>query len=283
MGPWPRAAERAFASAVSSPSLSRLTGWLADRHLPSAILGPLIRAYARVYGVDLGEAAEPVDAFRTFNAFFTRALRAGARPIDRRAGAVTSPSDSRVISIGRVPDDGRLEQVKGRTYDLDTLLGSPAGAEPYRGGRHATLYLSPGMYHRVHAPVDGRIVGWRYMPGRLFPVNPPSVRSVPGLFTRNERVAIFLEIDGQAPVVLVLVGAANVGRITLRFTTLVTNTGAAGGWDSPPEPLPVRRGEELGVFNLGSTVVLLLADPTLEPAVEPGALVQMGEALWRRG
>ncbi|MGD8895408.1 MAG: archaetidylserine decarboxylase [Acidobacteriota bacterium] len=283
MGPWPRAAERAFASAVSSPPLSRLTGWLADRHLPSAILGPLIRAYARAYGVDLAEAAEPVDAFRTFNAFFTRALREGARPIDKRAGAVTSPSDSRVLSIGRVPDDGRLEQVKGRTYDLDTLLGSPAGAEPYRGGRHATLYLSPGMYHRVHAPVDGRIVGWRYMPGRLFPVNPPSVRSVPGLFTRNERVAIFLETDGQGPVVLVLVGAANVGRITLRFTTLVTNTGAAGGWDSPPEPLPVRRGDELGVFNLGSTVVLLLADPTLEPAVEPGALVRMGEALWRRG
>ena len=284
MGPWRRGAERAFASAVSPPPLSRLTGWLADRHLPSAILGPLIRTYARVYGVDLAEAAEPVAAFRTFNAFFTRGLRDGARPIDPRPGVVTSPSDSRLSDIGAVPADGRIEQVKGETYGLDALLGSPEEAEPYRGGHHATLYLSPGMYHRVHAPVGGRILGWRYAPGRLFPVNPPAVRSIPGLFTRNERVIVFLEAEDLGPVALVLVGAANVGRITLRFTTLVTNAGAAGGRAQPSAPLPVRRGEEIGAFNLGSTVVLLVADSALSPAdVRPGALVRVGEALWRRG
>jgi phosphatidylserine decarboxylase len=272
---------RAFAGAVSSPLLSRLVGWLAERPLPPPILRSLIRAYARGYGVDLDEAAEPVEAFRTFNAFFTRALRDGARPIDTRPGTVTSPSDSRLSHIGPVPDDGRLEQVKGRTYGLDALLGSAVEAVPYRGGRHAVLYLSPGMYHRVHAPVDGCIVGWRHVPGRLFPVNPPAVRSVPGLFTRNERVVIFLEADGLGPVALVLVGAANVGRITLRFTPLVTNSGASGGREAPPAPLPVRRGDELGAFNLGSTVVLLVASPTLVPTVEPGALVRMGEALWR--
>ena len=284
MSGWRRTAERVFAAAVSPPLLSRLAGWLADRRLPAPILGRLIRAYARVCGVDLAEAAEPVEAFGTFNAFFTRGLRDGARPIDTRPGVVTSPSDSRLSDIGAVPPDGRIEQVKGRTYGLDALLGSPEDAEPYRGGHHATLYLSPGMYHRVHAPVDGRIVGWRYVPGRLFPVNPRAVRSVPGLFTRNERVAIFLETEDNGPVALVLVGAANVGRITLRFTPLITNSGAPGGRDRPPAPLPVRRGEELGVFNLGSTVVLLVADPALVPAdVRPGGLVRVGEALWRRG
>jgi phosphatidylserine decarboxylase len=278
-----RAAERAFATAVSAPLLSRLTGWVADRRLPPLVLRPLIRAYARLYRVDLAEAAEPVEAFPTFGAFFTRALREGARPIDAGPGVVVSPSDSLLSLIGAVRADGRIEQVKGQTYPLDALLGSAEEAELYRGGHHATLYLSPGMYHRVHAPVDGRIVGWRYVPGRLFPVNPPAARSVPGLFTRNERVAVFLETEDMGPVALVLVGAANVGRITLRFTALVTNAGAPGGRDQPSAPLPIRRGEELGVFNLGSTVVLLVANPALVPAdVRAGALVRVGETLWRR-
>lgn len=283
MAAWRRAAERAFATAVSPPLLSRFTGWLADRRLPSWILVPAIRAWARVYHADLSEAARPVEAFSSFNAFFTRALRPEARPIDDRPGAVVSPTDSRLSGIGAVPGDGRVEQVKGQTYALDALLGSAEDAERYRGGLHATLYLSPGMYHRVHSPVDGRIKGWRYVPGRLFPVNPPAVRSVPGLFTRNERLVVFLEADGLGPVALVLVGAANVGRITVRFTPLVTNVGAAAVHDDPPEPLPVRRGEELGAFNLGSTVVVLVAESSLAPsAVAAGAIVRVGEALWLR-
>jgi phosphatidylserine decarboxylase len=121
------------------------------------------------------------------------------------------------------------------------------------------------------------------VPGRLFPVNPLAVRSVPELFTRNERVAVFLESDDLGPVAVVLVGAANVGRITLRFASLATNSGAPGGRGAPDTPLPVRRGEELGAFNLGSTVVLLIADPALSPVgPSPGSLVRMGEALWRR-
>ena len=114
-------------------------------------------------------------------------------------------------------------------------------------------------------------------------MNPPAVRSVPGLFARNERVAVFLEGEGVGPVAVVLVGAANVGRITLGFSDLVTNQGEPAQRAEPPEPLPVRRGEEIGTFNLGSTVVLLAADPALVPAgAAPGDLVRMGEALWRR-
>jgi phosphatidylserine decarboxylase len=283
MTAWRRAAERAFATAVSPPLLSRLAGWLADLRLPSPILAPAIRAWSRLYGADLSEAAEPIEAFRTFNAFFTRALRDGARPIETGPGVVVSPSDSRLSGIGTVPADGRLEQVKGQDYPLEALLGSPEEAEPYRSGLHATLYLGPGMYHRVHAPVDGSIVGWRYVPGRLFPVNPPAARSVPGLLTRNERVVLFLEAEELGPVAIVLVGATNVGRITLRFTALATNAGASAVRAEPPEPIGVRRGDELGVFNLGSTVVLLVADATMAPAgVLPGALVRVGEALWHR-
>jgi len=283
MQPWRRGAERMFATAVSPPRLSRLAGWLADLRLPAPVLVPVIRAWSRVYGADLSEAARPIEAFRTFNAFFTRALRDGARPIDDGPGVVASPSDSRLSDRGAVPVDGRLEQVKGEGYSLEALLGSPEEAELFAHGLHATLYLSPGMYHRVHAPVDGHIVGWRYIPGRLFPVNRLAVRSVPGLFTRNERVVVFLEAEGLGPVAVVLVGATNVGRITLGFTDLSTNAGAAAVRADPPAPIPVRRGDELGVFNLGSTVVLLVADSALAPAdVSPGALVRMGEALWRR-
>jgi phosphatidylserine decarboxylase len=274
--------ERIAATAVSWPPLSRLVGRLADLRLPRPLLLPLIRAYVRAYGVDLSEAALPADAYPSFSAFFTRRLRAAARPIETEPGVVVSPSDSRLASIGRVPEDGRLEQVKGDRYSLEALLGSSGDAEALRGGQHATLYLSPSMYHRVHSPVDGRIVGWRYVPGLLFPVNAMGVRSVPGLFTRNERVVVLIETEPHGRVAVVLVGATNVGRIQLAFAELETNRGRAPGRVAPPQPVAVRRGDELGVFNLGSTVVLLVADPRLEPTFEKGSLVRVGQALWRR-
>ena len=138
------------------------------------------------------------------------------------------------------------------------------------------------MYHRVHSPVDGRVRAWRYVPGRLFPVNRAGVRSVPGLFARNERVAVFLDTRTHGPVAIVLVGAANVGRMSLAFTDLVTNTGRPGVRVVPAGPVELRRGDEIGAFNLGSTVVLLLADPALVPAAAAGDLVRVGQALWRR-
>jgi phosphatidylserine decarboxylase len=289
----PEIVERWLSAVVSGPALSRLTGRLADLRLPKAVLVPAIRAYVRTFGVDLGEAEGPIDAYPNFNAFFTRRLRAGARPVDSAAGAIVSPSDSRLTSIGTVPPDGRLEQIKGRTYALEALLGSPEDAAAFRTGSHATLYLSPGMYHRVHVPADGRITGWRHVPGRHFPVNPRAVRSVPGLFVRNERVAVFIDSEAHGRVAVVLVGAANVSRLSLAFADVATNPAGTvsgrggafsrGGTASTVTPIPVRRGHELGAFNLGSTVVLLVADPALRPApgVEPGAVVRMGQALWR--
>jgi phosphatidylserine decarboxylase len=280
----PPTLERLAATVVSWPPLSRLTGRLSDLRLPPFVLRPLLRLYVGAFGVDLGEAAEPLESFATFNAFFTRRLRAGARPVAGGDGVVVSPSDSRLSTIGPVPPDGRLEQVKGSTYSMEALLGSAEDAASFRLGTCATLYLSPAMYHRVHSPVDGRVVAWRYVPGRLFPVNRAGVRSVPGLFTRNERVILFMETEAHGPVAVVLVGAANVGRMSLAFADLVTNRGGGPGSRTvPAEPLAVRRGDEIGTFNLGSTVVLLLADPALAPVAGAGDLVRMGQALWRRG
>ncbi len=274
--------DRVAGRAVSPPGLSRLVGRLADLRLPPVLLRPLLRAYVRLYGVDMAEAAEPLEAYVSFNAFFTRRLKQGLRPLPTEADVLVSPADSRLTTIGLVPPDGRLEQVKGRTYALAELLGSDEEAERLRSGVQATLYLSPSMYHRVHSPVDGRVRAWTYRPGRLFPVNPPSVRVVDRLFTRNERVAIFYDGDTFGGVAVVMVGAANVGRMTLTFAPLVTNTGAAAGTVRPFPEIRLGRGDELGTFNLGSTVVLLAADGRLEPLAHAGDLVRVNQPLFRR-
>jgi phosphatidylserine decarboxylase len=275
------ATARFFLTAVSHPVLSRVTGHLADLQLPTALLRPILRLYVSGCGVDLAEAALPLEAYPTFNAFFTRRLREGARPVAAEPGVVVSPSDSRLTAIGPIPPDGRLEQVKGSPYSIEALLGSAEDAAPFHHGVHATLYLSPAMYHRVHSPVDGRVVAWRHVPGRLFPVNAAGVGSIPGLYTRNERVALRVDTDAHGPVAVVLVGAANVGRISLAFADLVTNRGRPTGRAVPAEPVAIRRGDEVGAFNIGSTVVVLAADPGLAPVASSGRIVRMGEPLWR--
>ena len=277
-----RAVERRLVRAVAAPWVSRLTGRLADARLPPLLLRAAIRAYGRLYRVDWSEVRDPIASFKTFNAFFVRRLCAGARPVAGGPGVVTSPCDARLSAWGQIPEDGRLEQIKGKTYALEALLGSAEETERFRGGVYATLYLSPRMYHRVHSPVDGRIRSWRYLPGRLFPVNDLALPNVEGLFTRNERVAIFLDSDDFGQVAVVLVGATNVGRISLAFTDLVTNVGRAALWTEPAAPISIARGDDLGAFNLGSTVVLLVADRSLRPAAA-GERVRMGQALWRKG
>jgi phosphatidylserine decarboxylase len=280
----PRGVERALAAAVSSPVLSRLTGRLADLRLPRGVLVPLLRAYVRHFGVALEEAAEPLEAHRTFNSFFTRRLKDGVRPVAEGPRLVVSPSDSRLVAMGSLPGSGRIEQVKGSDYAVAALLGSDEEAEAFRSGVFATLYLSPGMYHRVHSPVRGQIRRFSHIPGRLFPVNPLAVRSVPGLFAANERVAIFIDSSDVGRLALVLVGAANVGRIGLAFADFETNQGRRGVGPPPVGSMPVRRGQELAVFNLGSTVVLLVADETLGAAgLGPGELVRVGQPLFFPG
>ncbi len=284
MSPSVRASfEWLLANISSSPLLSRLTGWLCDLKLPRPLLERLVQSYVRLYRVDLSEAVAPQGGYPSFNEFFTRRLAEGRRPIARELNAVVSPCDSLLCGIGPLPPSGRLEQVKGCDYTIEALLASREEAAPFRqGGCYATLYLSPAMYHRVHVPAAGRIASWRYVPGRLFPVNGAGVRSIHGLFTKNERVAVLLDTDAHGPIAVVLVGAANVGRISLSFAELVTHRGAKGGRFTPEKAAPVAAGDELGVFNLGSTVVLLVADRSLVPVSTAGQTVRMGEALWLR-
>jgi phosphatidylserine decarboxylase len=275
--------ERAIVRASSHPLTSRLAGRLADLRLPRPLLGGALRLYCRGLGVDMTEAALPLAEFATFDAFFTRKLREGARPVAAGDEIIVAPCDGRLHSVGPVSEDGRIEQVKGRTYGIEALLGSAEDAKRFRGGVTATLYLSPAMYHRVHSPAGAQVRAWRYIPGRLFPVNGMGVRHVDSLFARNERVVVFLDSKEMGAIAVVLVGAANVGRMTLSFADLVTNSGRAPGSFLPIEPLALDRGAELGAFHLGSTVVLLVADPRLTSAGPvPGDLVRMGQALWRR-
>ena len=276
--------ERRFVGLAAMPSVSRAMARLADARLRPSVLRRLINGYIRLYRVDMSEVAEPIESFATFNHFFTRRLRDGARPIARGAGLVVAPADSKVSSVGNLPKEGRLDQIKGRSYSIEALLGSAEDAALFAAGVHSTLYLSPSMYHRVHSPVGGTIVAWRYIPGRLYPVNSLAVRHVPGLFAVNERVVVLIETKDHGRVAVVLVGAANVGRISLAFTTLMTNTGGAANYQLLASPIAIARGEELGAFNLGSTVVLLIADPRLRaaPGVAPGDLVRMGQPLFTR-
>ena len=258
-------------------------GWLCDRRVPQPLLKTIIEQFSKAYHVDLSEVAEPLSAFETFNAFFTRRLKPGARPIDGDPTVVVSPADARLQTLCRIPLSGQVEQVKGKRYSVAALLGDHADASPYREGSLATLYLSPRDYHRVHCPIDGKITSWRYIPGRFFPVNRLAVDHIDGLFTVNERVVIHMETEAHGKLVAVMVGAANVARITLPFDDVTpyrrrkTTTRV-----EPVTPLRVKRGDELGVFNLGSTVVLLASDPDLlAHNVMQGESVRMGQALWR--
>lgn len=251
--------------------ISRAVGRLCDRPLPRNVSTPIFRAYCRAYGVNLDEAEPAPDGYGSFDAFFTRPLRPGARSIS--TDAVVSPADGRLSATGRIDAGARLF-VKGKPYEVGELIGDPADAARYSGGEFAVVYLAPGDYHRVHSPVDGRVCLVRGIPGDLYPVNRIGERHVPRLFVRNSRAAIVIDTAGLGRVTVVMVGAVIVGRITV------------SGIDAPDVPpgahpldRPVARGDEIGIFHLGSTVVLLL-----QPGVSiarPLGVVRYGESLLR--
>lgn len=264
---------------IPTSGLSRVVGKLTEMEWPAPLLRLVIRAYVRWFSVDLADVEVPTHGFRTFNEFFTRRLKPAARAISREA-RVVSPVDGTLIGYGRI-QSGVLQQIKGREYSLQELLSDAADADQYREGCYSTLYLSPRDYHRVHSPVDGSVVGYRYIPGRLFPVNRFGLVRVPRLFTRNERLIVFLETD-FGPLIMVMVGAMAVGKITVAFSDLRTNEGCPPHESHFERSITTRRGDEIGCFNMGSTVVLLFQDSQVRfvdwPAQSP---VRVGEALAR--
>lgn len=264
--------------------LSRCAGALAGSRL-APVRAAMIGLFRRAYGVDLAEAVEPDPGrYPSFNAFFTRALVPGARPVAPEAGAVASPVDGTVSAAGTIAGDALL-QAKGREYGLTELLGgSPERAVPFEGGSFATLYLSPRDYHRVHMPLAGRLTETVHVPGRLFAVNRAAVRAVPRLFARNERVAALFDTEA-GPMAVVLVGALLVGSIETVWAGRVTPPRGreVRSW-VPTTEVRLARGAELGRFAMGSTVILLFSPGRVrwDEALAPGAAVRMGRRIGAR-
>lgn len=263
-------------------ALSRVTHWLTRREW-SAFKDWSIRDFIRRFGVDMSEAAEPeVRAYPTFNAFFTRSLRAGARPMAMEADAVVSPVDGAVSQIG-VIEGGRIFQAKGRWFStLELLGGDEAAAAVFKDGAYTTLYLSPKDYHRIHMPVAGRLYKMLHVPGRLFSVNPPTTRAVPRLFARNERVVCLFDTD-IGPMALVMVGAMNVASIETVWAGEITppQRRSVRAWDYKDGEVQLDKGAEAGRFNMGSTVILLFAKDRIrwDVAYGPNSPVRMGRKI----
>ena len=241
----------------------------------------VIRWFVGRYGVDMNEAANPdIASYPSFNAFFTRPLKAGARPL--AAADFLCPVDGAISQFGAI-DGERIFQAKGHDYTVGALLGGDAGlAQPFHGGHFATLYLSPRDYHRIHMPAAGRLRRMIHVPGELYSVNPATACGVPGLFARNERVVCVF--DGErGPFVLVLVGATIVGSMATVWHGVVNppRPGRVREWTYDQAAPSLARGAEMGRFLLGSTVVLLLPPGPLRfnPRWAPGAAIRMGEAM----
>lgn len=242
-----------------------------------------IRSFMRMYRIGLDQAkVQDPKAFRHFNEFFTRELKPGVRPLSLEP-ALLSPVDGTISQFGRI-ENGRIFQAKGHSYTaIDLLGGNIENATPFLGGDFCTIYLAPYNYHRIHMPANATLRYWRYVPGRLFSVNPATARSMPGLFTRNERIVAVFDTE-RGPLAMVLVGALFVGSMETVWTGQVTpphSREADSGNYTPMNPVTLKRGQEMGRFNMGSTVILLHAPYGMQwsPYVRPGATIRMGEEL----
>lgn len=263
--------------------LSRFTGWGADSSQPW-LKNRLIRWFIRRYHVDMSEAQRPnPEDFSSFNEFFTRPLRPEVRPVDTGRESIVSPADGIVNAAGAIRA-GQMFQAKGIDYSLENLLGGDREmTQRFTDGHFATVYLAPRDYHRVHMPVTGKLEFMRYVPGRLFSVNPVTTERLPGLFTRNERAVCLFE-TAAGPMAVILVGAMIVAAIDTVWAGQVT---PAGGniletrYAGNQAPVLLSKGEEMGRFRLGSTVIVLFGPGQAHwhEHVMPSARVQVGEGI----
>ncbi|MGI9257646.1 MAG: archaetidylserine decarboxylase [Gammaproteobacteria bacterium] len=256
------------------------------RSTKPAVKNALIRWFARHFNIDLTEAEQPdLGAYESFNAFFTRALRNGARPIAGDEKTLVSPADGTLSEFGVSAPD-RLIEAKGIGYGLNDLLGETTSGETTSGetdlafGTFATIYLAPHNYHRVHMPLSGTLARTRYIPGRRFSVNSATVEQIPGLFCRNERALCWFD-TAIGPMVIALIGALNVSSITTEWLGEIPS-GEQRLWQDHSSPRRYYdRGDEIARFNLGSTVVLLLPSASLqwETGLSAPRTLRVGEAL----
>ena len=266
--------------ALPKRALTSFAGFVASRRSGTRT-ARLIRWFVAKYGVDMSEAAEPdVTRYASFNEFFTRALKSGARPLAH--ADLICPVDGAVSQFGAIEQD-RIFQAKGHAYTTTALVGGDASlAALFEQGHFATIYLSPKDYHRIHMPCEGRLLRMIHVPGDLFSVNPVTARGVPGLFARNERVVCVFD-GAHGPFVIVLVGATIVGSMATIWHGVVNAPRVAQvrDWYYGDQAVVLKQGEEMGRFLLGSTVVLLIPGGPLQfaPSWAAAAQVRLGEAM----
>lgn len=262
-------------------ALTALAGKLAGAEA-GRLTTEAIRRFVARYKVNMAEAANPdICSYASFNEFFTRPLKPGARPI--ATSAYVCPVDGAISQFGRINRD-QIFQAKGHYYSTAALLGGDKTlAAEFNNGSFACLYLSPRDYHRIHMPCDGRLLRMTYVPGDLFSVNPTTARGVPGLFARNERVVCLFEANDGTPFALTLVGATIVGSMATVWHGVVnpSRPGNIRTWHYNDQQIQLKKGAEMGRFLLGSTVVLLFPEHKLDfsPEWQPDKAVNMGEAM----
>ncbi len=264
--------------ALPRRTIGRFVANLCDMRLGPRVSRALVTLYSRAYHIDMSQVMPRPNPYESFDSFFTRALVEGARPADSDAGDVVSPADGVLQAVGRVEPGCRIV-VKKRTYELAKLIGNETETRGYEGGQFAVVYLSPRDYHRVHAPVDGPVVWVRSMPGDCYPVNRIGERWVPQLLIENRRVAIVQQHALFGPVTLVMVAAFAVGRISV---CMRPQRDVPLGEHRFDPPAPTHRGQELGAFHLGSTVVVVAGPQARAWQRAPGQ-VRVGQSLTRAG
>lgn len=263
------------------PVYSALVGLTARRRLPVPLRNAAYRAFANAVGAKLDEAELDLRAYSSLGDFFARRLRPGVRPVDDSFDAIISPCDGVLAALGTAVD-GALVQAKGRNYQLEELLLDDALAHKLRGGHYATIYLSPKDYHRVHTPVDGTLVHYDYLPGALWPVNPVVASRRDRLLSRNERVVITVNAGRLGTVAIVMVAASGVGNMALEYAPESTTFRAAGERRRIEVNREVQKGDELGAFRLGSTVVMVFEPGKVVLDGEIGQVMRFGERMGKR-
>ena len=260
---------------------SRFMGALAHLERPRPLILKGMRWFSARYGLALDEAEHPIEHYKSVGDLFTRRLKEGTHDVCADAGAAVSPADGHVLNSGRI-SDGRLIQCKGHDFHLSDLLADPEAAERFMGGSWVTVYLSPRDYHRVHHPIEGTFRYSDYQSGKLWPVNQAAVENVRALFCVNERVITYVD-SPIGEVATIMVGATAVGHISTRhLPELHSNHGHRSGQYALDEERRFERAEELGTFHLGSTAIVLFANPevTLEP-LEDGQPIRLGAPIAR--
>jgi phosphatidylserine decarboxylase len=255
-----------------------LVGWTARRRLPVPLRSAAYRAFARAVGADLGEAELDLRAYASLGDLFARRLKPGARTIDPELSSIIAPCDGVIAARGRAVD-GTLIQAKGKDYRLEELVVDRDLSARLVGGDYATIYLSPRDYHRVHSPVDGRLIRYDYVPGALWPVNPVVAARRDRLLVRNERVVITIDAGRLGKVAIVMVGAAGVGNIALSYAPESVTWRGSGERRRVELDHELVRGDELGAFRLGSTVVMIFEPGAVELAGDVGQVIRFGERM----